>query len=169
LWGDACGYVWGRQEWRIEIAIDNVRDRQTYYGALEVSTGQFHLRPYPQANSHATVLFPRYLQRCYPDQQLLLFWDRASYHRQGEMATFLQQVNQDLPPAQWRIICLPLAPYAPEENPVEDIWLKGKTFVRKQAWLTTTFVEVKQLFVQGIRQERYFDFPKLNQYLSSHN
>ena len=168
MWGIAGGYVWGRQDLRIEVSIENVHDRQSYYGALDIFNGQFLLRAYPKADSHYTVLFMRYLQRCRPDQQLLIFWDGASYHRQKEMRDFLQQINGDRPPEQWKVICFPLAPYASQENPVEDVWLKGKTFVRKQALSAICFTQIKQLFVKGIRQEKFFDFPKLNQYLFSY-
>ena len=113
------------------MPIDNVHDRQSYYGALDIFSGQFLLRAYPKADSHYTVLFLRYLMRCSPDQQLLIFWDRASYHRQKEMRDFLQEINGDLLPEQWPITCFPLAPYAPQENPVEDVWLQGKTFVEQ--------------------------------------
>ena len=60
-----------------------------------------------------------------------------------------------------------LAPYTPQENPVEDTWLKGKTFVRTHALWTTCFEQVKDLFVKGIRQKKYFQFPKVQQYITS--
>ena len=55
-------------------------------------------------------------------------------------------------------------PYTPQENPVEDLWLKGKTFVRTHALWTTCFEQIKDLFVKGIRQKKYYQFPKLMQY-----
>ncbi len=60
-----------------------------------------------------------------------------------------------------------VAPYTPQENPIEDIWLKGKTFVRTHALWTTSFEQIKDLFVEGIRQKKYFHFPKLQQYITS--
>ena len=48
-----------------------------------------------------------------------------------------------------------LAPYTPQENPVEDIWLKGKTFVRTHALGTPCFEPIKNLFVEGIRRKKY--------------
>jgi len=32
LWGDVCGYIWGKSNRRIEVPIE--RQKQTYYGAL---------------------------------------------------------------------------------------------------------------------------------------
>lgn len=34
LWGDVCGYVWGKTNIRIEVPLTNERERQTYFGAL---------------------------------------------------------------------------------------------------------------------------------------
>jgi hypothetical protein len=30
LWGDLCGYVWGKTSERIEVPITNERQKQTY-------------------------------------------------------------------------------------------------------------------------------------------
>jgi len=40
LWGDLCGYVWGKTDERIEVPIVNQRSKQTYYGAVNLSTRQ---------------------------------------------------------------------------------------------------------------------------------
>lgn len=38
LWGDLCGYVWGKTDERIKVSIVNQRRKQTYYGAINVYT-----------------------------------------------------------------------------------------------------------------------------------
>lgn len=38
LWGDVCGYLWGRRNERIEIPLVNEREKQTYYGAINYLT-----------------------------------------------------------------------------------------------------------------------------------
>ncbi|MBW4634001.1 MAG: transposase [Iphinoe sp. HA4291-MV1] len=48
----------------------------------------------------------------------LLIWDGASYHRSVEIREYLASINQNLPSQQWKITCIRLAPYAPEQNPV---------------------------------------------------
>jgi transposase len=37
--------------------------------------------------------------------------------------------------SEWLIICELFAPNAPEPNPVEDIWLQGKIFLREHWYL----------------------------------
>jgi hypothetical protein len=34
VWGDAIGYVWGRQNERTEVPVANVKQRQNYYGVM---------------------------------------------------------------------------------------------------------------------------------------
>jgi len=47
LWGDLCGYVWGKTDERIEVPIINER-KQTYYGAVNLSTQQCLIQAYKQ-------------------------------------------------------------------------------------------------------------------------
>jgi putative transposase len=163
LWGDACGYVWGRTNQRIEIPITNEKQRQTYYGALNGLTGEMLLRAYPKGASENSVKFLDYLLQQCPGQRLAIIWDGASYHKFGEMPAFLTEINQGLPENEWKISCLLFAPNAPEQNPVEDIWLKGKNFIRTHYQLYSSFKEMKKLFVDALHQQ-VFDFPKLLHY-----
>ncbi|MEG4010480.1 hypothetical protein QUA41_31255 [Microcoleus sp. Pol11C1] len=34
LWGNVCGYVWGKTNKKIEVPMTNQRERQTYFGAI---------------------------------------------------------------------------------------------------------------------------------------
>ena len=44
LWGDVCGYVWGKTNTRVEVPMTNQRERQTYFGAFNYQTKQFFVR-----------------------------------------------------------------------------------------------------------------------------
>jgi len=57
------------------------------------------------------------------------------------------------------------APNAPEQNPMEDIWLQGKNHLRKNFALHKTFAAVKQCFSQFL-QRLVFDSVKFSCYLS---
>ena len=109
------------------------------------------MQSYPKANSQHTVDFVRYLQQRRPGQKLLIFWDGVSYHHQQAMRDFLQALQADQAPNEWKIDGTRLAPYAPQENPVEDLWLKGKTFVRTHA-LWTTCLDPRIQLVSAISQ-----------------
>jgi len=60
-----------------------------------------------------------------------LIWDGAGYHTSDEFKEFLASVNDNHQPEQWQITCILFAPNAPEQNPVEDVWLQAKNFLRK--------------------------------------
>jgi hypothetical protein len=39
LWGDMCGYVWGKKNERVEVPIVNEKERQTYLGERKYCDG----------------------------------------------------------------------------------------------------------------------------------
>lgn len=81
LSGDLTGYVWGKTDQEVTVSVINERDRQTYYGAVDYIEGKLLLKAYNAGNSDDTIDYLRYLLDKSPNQQLLLFWDGASYHR----------------------------------------------------------------------------------------
>jgi transposase len=146
VWGDVCGMAWGKRNAPIVVPMTNERERQTYYGALNLLTQEFHLYEAPTGNGVNTVAYLQWCQTLYPDKQLVFLWDGASYHRGEEMQKFLTETNGSLAEADWKVTCLRFAPNAPEQNPTEDVWLKGKTHLRKQFALNKTFAQVKHCF-----------------------
>ena len=93
LWGDTLGYVWGRRNERIEIPMTNVKQRQTYYGVMNLYNQEFMVTPYERGNGENTVAFLRSLQALHPDKKLILIWDRARYHCGNEVQAYLNTVN----------------------------------------------------------------------------
>lgn len=94
--------------------------------------------------------------------RLAFIWDRAAYHKSDEVKAFLATENLHCEPEQWQITCILFAPNAPEQNPVEDMWLQGKTWVRKYWNLCKSFSVIKWLF-KFFTNHQKFDFPKLHQ------
>ena len=163
LGGDVCGYVWGETNSRIEVPIKNEKDRQTYFGALNYQTKEFIIEAYPAGNGESTVKFVNNLQHRYQDKKIVLIWDGASYHRFGEFREYLAQVNQEKSPDSLSITCILFAPNAPQQNPVEDVWLQGKNFLRKYWYLCKSFWAIKKLFELFYDCSK-FDFSKIHQY-----
>lgn len=163
LWGDSLGYIWGRMNTKISVPIKNEKERQTYYGAINFATKDFHVCPFPKGDSVYTVKFVKHMHALYPHAKLLFIWDGASYHQYAEMQAYLQEVNQGLEKHEWKVTCELFAPNAPEQNPVEDIWLKGKNFLRKFFYKFTTFAQIKQAFLHFLQTTK-FDFHKLELY-----
>jgi putative transposase len=163
VWGDACGYVWGNTKKRIEIPMTNQREKQTYYGALNFHTKEFHVEAYKKGDSENTISFLKSLQAQNPEARILVIWDGASYHKSKAIREFLSETNKELPASKWKIKCERFAPNDPNQNPVEDVWLQAKNFVRKYWYLCRNFQIVKWLFVFIIHCQK-FDLPKINWY-----
>lgn len=147
LWGDVSGYGWSRRKQRADVAVQSLKQRQTYYGALDYLTQQFVVQEYGAGNEDNTVAFLQYLQSVFEAQtRLVIIWDGASYHRSALVQEFLQRVNGSFSPEAWKTTCIRLAPNAPEQNRVEDVWLQAKRFIRKYTRLCQKFWSVKLLF-----------------------
>ena len=163
LWGDLCGYVWGKTNERIEIPMVNPRSKQTYYGAVNLATQQCLVQASESGNSEGTIAFFNLLLSQYPNRRIALIWDGATYHRSQEVKDFLASVNQGLEESNWKITCIRFAPNDPKQNPIEDVWLQAKRFIREYYHLCSSFNVVKFLFEFATHRQT-FDFPKLFTY-----
>ena len=93
LWGDACGYVWGPTDQRLVVPMTNEKERQTYYGVLNIQTGEVLIQPYAKGDGENTVAFLKNLPQLYPEQKIVLIWDGASYHKYGLTRAYLSELN----------------------------------------------------------------------------
>lgn len=163
VWGDICGYVWGKRDERIEIPIKNEKQRQTYYGAINHRTGKVFIKEYPKGDTENSIKFVEALLKEYKKAQIVIIWDGAKYHHSQEFRQYLESINGQKPEEEWLVRCIQFAPNAPEQNPIEDIWLQAKTMIRKYWHLCSNFKVVKWLFKWAISQD-IFCFPKLSMY-----
>lgn len=81
LWGDICGYVWGKTDQRIEVPVVNERQKQTYFGALNLFTQKFLVKADEKGNSESTIAFVEYLRAQFPKCRIAIFWEGATSHR----------------------------------------------------------------------------------------
>ena len=93
LWGDVCGYVWGKTNQRLEVPVVNQRQKQTYYGALNLYTQKFLIKAYERGNSQSTIAFLQYLRSQCPQSRIALIWDGATYHRSLEVRMLLHKIQ----------------------------------------------------------------------------
>lgn len=163
LWGEVCGYGWGKTSERIEVPISNERQKQTYYGALNLSTQTLFLKALEKGNSESTIAFLQALLAEHPECRIALVWDGVSYHRSQAVKDYLAFVNQGLEESEWKITCIRFAPNDPRQNPIEDVWLQAKRFLRQFYHLCQSFSMVKWLF-EFVTHRQTFNFPKVFMY-----
>jgi len=141
----------------IEQEYDVVyRSKQSYYGAINLLTQQVHLKPFSAGNGENTVKYVQWLQQLYLHPKLWLLWDGASYHGYAEIRDYLAEINTGLAEEQWKVTCILFARNVPEQNPVEDLWLIGKNWLRKRFAFHKTFAEVKHCFFDFLNNTTFF-------------
>lgn len=96
------------------VRVSGQRDHVHFYGALNLCTGHEFALPCPQMTSVETAAFLRDLFTCYPDQPILLLWDRANWHKGQPVA--------DLLAAHPRVETVFFPPASPDLNPQEHVW-----------------------------------------------
>ena len=83
---------------------------------------RFYFQTHPGSYTDVTLIaFLRDLRRHFPTQRVILLWDGLGAHKSGPMTTYLRQQRA------W--LCVERLPaYAPELNPVEQVWgnVKGR-------------------------------------------
>lgn len=96
------------------VRISPQRTSTHFYGALNLLTGTETVLRTPVMNSQTSALFLLQLLAAYPQQPLLLLWDRATWHRGLGVQTVLD--------ANPRLELLFFPPGSPDLNPQEHVW-----------------------------------------------
>ena len=71
------------------MPIVNGRERQTYYGALDLLSKRLLVQTHAKGNTTGTIEYLNFLQMQWPEQRLLVLWNGASYHLSKSDRPFL--------------------------------------------------------------------------------
>jgi transposase len=96
------------------VRVDAGRAKTHFYGTLNLQTGEEIVTRSAKMNNDATAVHLQAILDAYPDQPILLLWDRAPWHR----GPAVRQVLADNP--RLEIIRFPTA--SPDLNPQEQVW-----------------------------------------------
>ena len=113
--------VWAPRGQTPVIRLHPGREKICFYGTLDLRTGQNIVMRATTMNSETTVHYLQHLLDHYPDQSILLLWDRAKWHRGPLLKDFLE-VNPRL-----EVIFFPTA--SPDLNPQEQVWKKARRHI----------------------------------------
>lgn len=163
LEGDLISNLWGDTEKRLEIPINNEKNRQTYYGALNLFKPELIIEEYDTGNGENTVKFIKKILEINEGKRVMLYWDGAAYHRGEDMQKFLTEINSDKEAPDWPITCNLFAPYAPEQNPIEAVWLSLKNLLRRCYRFGKNFGIIKRIF-RLLVDLKLFNFPDIKNY-----
>lgn len=122
-----------------KIEISNERKRRSLYGFLNVKQGHEHAFKTEKQNMYVTQAVLEHMRTLYPHQKILLLWDNAKWHLGSVVKAFIEK--------ETRITVIYFPKYAPEENPQEHVWKKGRSQVTHNQFIadidgaTDEFVE----------------------------
>lgn len=96
------------------IRVHPNRDKVSFYGSLNLRSGQEVVTQEATMNGEATARHLDKVLTAYPDTRILLLWDKATWHG-GPAVRAVLEANPRL-----EVMRLPTA--APELNPQEMVW-----------------------------------------------
>jgi transposase len=109
------GHGWAPRGERFHVASSSpgLGAKVSFYGLYLYNEGQVRLWPYERANGTHTVEVLRRLRAEFPDEELIVLWDGASYHRAKGVREAADELGLRL---------APLPGYSPDLMPVEALW-----------------------------------------------
>jgi transposase len=109
------------------LETNTTRRRKSFYGFLNLKTGQEYAFITDWQNMYITVEVLEKLRKLYPTQKLVLIWDNCGWHRGSEVTEWIAQ------DANTETIYFP--PYTPDLNPQEHVWKAGRRAVTHSQYI----------------------------------
>lgn len=116
-------YCWCKKGIRPAVPCHHIREYIYAYGAVEPLTGESYFLAMPRCDSKCTEIFLKGLSEKYPEEEIILCCDRATWHKSKELEI----------PRNITLYYIP--PYTPEMNPIEQIWKE----IRKRGFKNEVF------------------------------
>jgi len=104
-----------------KIEVASKKEARSIYGFLNIRTGKEYAFKTEWQNMYITAKVLGKLRKIYPNQKILLIWDQAPSHKGSKAQEFIKN-DRNI-----ETIYFPRA--APEENPQEHVWKKGRSQV----------------------------------------
>lgn len=96
------------------VRSDTQRDKVNFYGTLNLHTGQEIVLRTKEMNAQVSIQHLEQLLTAFPNRPIVLFWDRATWHKGSRIDGFLT-AHPNL-----EIVYFPVG--APDLNPQEHVW-----------------------------------------------
>lgn len=130
---------------KIEAANGTVQ-RRNVYGFLNIRTGAEHAFKTNKQNMHMTAEILERVRTIYPTQQIAIFWDNAGWHKGSVVKEYIKRDGN--------IRVVPFPRYAPEENPQEHVWKRGRANVTHNRFIEDIDAATDE-FVQWLNNSRF--------------
>jgi transposase len=129
--------VWYQRGQSPVVRVDPGRAKSCFYGSLNLLTGQVIAMQTPLMNAEVTAQYLRKILEAYPDRPILIFWDRAPWHK----GPAIRQLLEEHP--RLELFFFPVA--SPDLNPQEQVWKATRNAVSHNHFVPR-LVELAQRF-----------------------
>lgn len=122
-------YCWCRKGLRPSVPCHHIREYRYAYGAVEPQCGESFFLVLPYCNTVCMNIFLQEMSKTYADDYIILVADGAAWHRAKGL-----KIPQN-------IEIIPLPPYTPEMNPIEQIW----SWIRQHGFCNEAFQSLNKV------------------------
>jgi transposase len=113
--------VWHQRGQTPVVKLDPSRKSVHFYGALDLRSGQELAMMSSVMNGVTTARFLQKVLLAYPEQPILMLWDRAPWHYGAPIDELLA--------ANPRLEIMRFPPGSPDLNPQEHVWKAARTAI----------------------------------------
>lgn len=133
------------------LEVNTAKKRQSFYGFLNLKTGQQHTCTADWQNMHITAEILSKIRELYPTQRLVIFWDNAGWHRGSKVQEWIE--------ADGNTETVYFPPHTPDLNPQEHVWKAGRAHATRNKHITN-LEKTAEAFRQYL-EERMFAYELL--------
>ena len=122
-------YCWCPKGFRAHVPCHHLREFRYAFGAVDPVSGDSFFLVMPYSNTNCMNLFLQKLSEQYPEDEILLVCDGATWHKSNMLVV----------PDNIHLFYLP--PATPEMNPIEQIWKE----LRKLGFRNEVFASLEKV------------------------
>lgn len=148
MWESESRRAWLRTNQKTILKVHRSHDYRSFLGGLDLKTGKCRLYSLAWQNQEEVFKVLNKLKAQYPNQNICLAWDNASWHRSKLIRKALKR-GKSL--ANFHLINFP--PYAPDVNPQEHVWKYAKDRIAHQP--TISFKQKVNNFKLAVIHRRF--------------
>lgn len=133
--------AWLRKGEKTVIKVTKSDDYQNYLGFLNQRTFKCHVFEIAWGRASEIIRATTEFLKLYPNKKIAIIWDNATHHK-GKLLR--EALSRGGPLERIHLIALP--PYAPDQNPIEQVWKTTKDKLSNRQ--NRDFEETKQKFMR---------------------
>lgn len=138
--------VWAPRGQTPVVRSDTQRDKVNFYGTLDLHTGKEIVLSTTEMNAQTSIQHLQQILDIFPDRPIVLFWDRATWHKGQVVQSFVEAHPQ------LEVVYFPVG--SPDLNPQEHVWKAARRAVSHNH-LTPKMPELAKQFEEHLKQATF--------------